>query len=249
MALPMSNTPIYTLRVPSTKQEYKFKPFLVKQEKALLIAFQSEDEKVMVNTLKEVIKDCVMGMDISTLSLFDIEYIFCQIRSKAVGETVELIGRCDSEECLKKEESKKVIVVNIADVEVFTPEGHEKKISLFEDVGVVMKYPSLDLLLSLKDMQARVIKGKEKESATNNYFDIVAQSIEYIYDGQQIFYTKEQTKEEVLTFVENLTSEQFKKLINFFNTMPKLTKDIKWNCSVCSKEQFRKIEGLANFFS
>jgi len=249
MALPMGNTPIYSLRVPSTKQEYKFKPFLVKQEKALLIAFQSEDEKVMVNTLKEVIKDCVMGINLDTLSLFDIEYIFCQIRSKAVGETVELIGRCDSEECLKKEESKKVIIVNIAEVEVFTPEGHDKKISLFEDVGVVMKYPSLDLLLALKDMQKRAIKGREKENETNSYFDIVAQSIEYVYNGQQIFYTKEQTKEEVLAFVENLTSEQFKKLQNFFNTMPKLTKDIKWNCSVCAKEQIRKIEGLANFFS
>lgn len=248
MALPMSNTPIYSLRVPSTKKEYSFKPFLVKQEKALLIAFQSEDEKVMVNTLKQVIKECVVGIDVDTLSLFDIEYLFCQIRAKAVGETVELVGSCDEEVCRDKKESKKVIVVNIAEVEVLTPEGHEKKIPLFEDVGVMMKYPSLNLILSLKEMQMRVIKGKEKENETNTFFDIVAQSIEYVYDGQQIYYTKEQTQEEVLSFIENLTSEQFKKLQNFFNTMPKLTKEIKWTCGGCNKEQIRKIEGLSNFF-
>lgn len=246
MALPMGSTPTYTLVVPSSKKEYQFKPFLVRQEKALLIAFQSEDEKVMVNTLKDVITQCVKDIDVNNLSIFDIEYIFCQLRSKSVGETVELIAKCDTPECKDKKEAKTVLSINISNVSVFTPEGHEKKISLFEDVGVMMKYPSLEMLYKLKDYKSKL---NEKNTDPNIFFSIIVDCIEYVYDGQQVFHTREQNKEEVIEFLNNLTSSQFAKIQKFFDTIPRLSKEIKWTCNGCNKEHTRKIEGLSNFFS
>jgi len=245
MALPISSTPTYTLTVPSSKKEYKYKPFLVKQEKALLLAFQSEDEKTMMNTLKTIVGECVVGLDTNDLALFDLEYIFCQLRGKSVGEEVELIAKCDTPECKDNKEAKSILKINITNVPVITPEGHENKISLFNDVGVVMKYPSLDLLLKLKTLKL----ADQNKLDTEVFFDIITDSIDYIYDGQQIYHSKEQTKKELSEFVNNLTTSQFGKIQKFFETMPRLSKEIIWTCKVCNKEHTRKIEGLSNFFS
>ncbi|NBP55001.1 baseplate protein [bacterium] len=243
MALPMNTTPIYTLVVPSTKREHRFKPFVVKQEKALLIAMQSENEKVMVDTLKSIISDCVLDINVNELSMFDLEYIFCSLRGKSVGEEVELIARCNSKECETNDKAKTLIKLNIMDIPVVTGEGHSKKIPLFNDVGVIMKYPSIDTLIKLSEFK------KEKSADTDLIFKIIADCIESIYDGVQMYPTKDQTPAEVQTFLDNLTNEQFAKIQNFFTTMPKLTKTIEFTCSVCNKAQTRKIEGLANFFS
>jgi len=234
MALPISSTPIYTLTVPSSKKEYKYKPFLVKQEKALLLAFQSEDEKIMMNTLKNIITECVVGLDGNNLALFDLEYIFCQLRGKSVGEEVELVANCDTPECKDKKESKTLIKINIMNVPVIIPEGHENKIALFNDVGVVMKYPSLDLLLKLKSLKST----DANKMNTEVFFDVITDSIDYIYDGQQLYHSKEQSKQ-----------GQFGKLQKFFETMPRLSKEITWTCKGCNKVHTRKIEGLSNFFS
>jgi hypothetical protein len=246
MALPMNSTPVYTLTVPSSKKEYKYRPFLVKQEKALLLAFQSEDDKVMTNTLKQIIGECVVDINTNELALFDLEYIFCQLRGKSVGEEIELVAKCDTPECKDKKESKTILKINIMNVPVLTPEEHEKKISLFNDVGVMMKYPSLDLLLKLK--KAKVNDGKEDKLDTNVFFEIIIDSIDYIYDGQQIYHSKEQSKEELSEFINNLTTTQFAKIQKFFETMPKLSKEISWQCKSCDKTYVRKLEGLTSFF-
>lgn len=243
MALPMNTTPIYTLVVPSTKREHRFKPFVVKQEKALLIAMQSENEKVMVDTLKSIISDCVFEINVNELSMFDLEYIFCQLRGKSVGEDVELIVRCNSKECENNEKAKTIVKFNIMDIPVITGEGHSLTIPLFNDVGVKMKYPSIDTLVKLSAIK------DTKNADTDLIFKVIADCIDCIYDGVQIYPTREQTPTEVQQFLENLTNEQFTRIQNFFTTMPKLTKSFDFTCSVCNNTQSRKIEGLSNFFS
>jgi hypothetical protein len=130
-------------------------------------------------------------------------------------------------------------------IPVITPEGHENKISLFNDVGVMMKYPSLDLLLKLKTLKLT----DQNKLDTEVFFDIITDSIDYIYDGQQIYHSKEQTKKELTEFINNLTTGQFGKIQKFFETMPRLSKELVWTCKGCEKTHTRKIEGLANFFS
>ena len=149
MALPIQNTPVYTIKIPSTKKEIKFRPFLVKEEKALLVAQQSEDTQVMLDTLKEILRNCIKTpIEVDELALFDIEYIFSQIRAKSVGEVVELIVRCDK--CPEEDEKARVkLTFDLTKLNVTFPEGHNKKIALFDDVGVVMKYPSLEIMNDL----------------------------------------------------------------------------------------------------
>ena len=237
MALPMMKTPLYNVTIPSTKKEVQFRPFLVKEEKALLIAQQSEDPKVMINTLKAIIADCIIGdIDANKLAVFDYEYLFTQIRAKSVGEIVELLFLCDT---CTDEKAKAQVNLNIANFEVKFPEGHDSKIELFDDVGVIMKNPSLDTLEKL---------DKLGNNSAETIFDVVSDCIESIYSTEEVFNSKDHTREELITFLENLTQEQFKKIENFFITMPKLSQDIEYDCPVCNKHHIKKLEGLQSFF-
>lgn len=236
MALPMASTPRYKLTIPSMKKEVTYRPFLVKEEKALMIAQQSEDQEVMVTTLKSVIESCILDkINVDDLAVFDIEYIFTQLRARSVGEIVELILKCET--C---EDPKASVQYNIdlSKLSVDFPEGHEKKIILFDDVGVIMKYPSLEVIKKIE------IAGNDIESV----FDIIASCIEFIYNNDEMFATKEVKPEEVKEFINNLTQEQFQKLQNFFETMPKLEQRVKYKCPVCSKEHDKIIRGLESFF-
>lgn len=236
MALPINNAPVYNITIPSTGKKAKFRPFLVKEEKALLLAQQSEDPSVMFDTLKAVIKDCCNGtVDVSSLALFDIEYLFTQIRAKSVGEDTEITVRC--QHC----DDEKAIVnvrIDLTSMEVEKDPKHSNNIPLFDNVGVVMKYPTFDLLHKIDD----------KESDISNIFDIVASCIDYIYDDTQVYHAKETDPKELETFLNNLTSEQLARIQLFFETMPKLTKQIEYNCPVCNADNNLKIEGLQNFF-
>lgn len=245
MALPISSTPTYTVVVPSLEKEVKFRPFLVKDEKALLIAQQSEDPKVMVNTLRNVITNCILDKDVNTekLATFDLEYLFTQIRAKSVGELVELIFSCQQPSCKDNDKAKVKVSIDITGITVEKNPEHTNKISLFEDVGVVMKYPSVEALTSIQ----KQTEGKNAELIAN-IFGIMAESIESIYKGDEMYHAKDSTREELLQFVENLTSEQFAKLQKFFNTMPKLTKTVEYDCPVCKHHNVSKLEGLQSFF-
>lgn len=242
MALPLNNTPIYRLTVPSTKETVTFRPFLVKEQKALLIAQQSEDVNVMMDTLKNIIKSSVTSkLNLDSLSLFDIEYIFLQLRAKSVGEEIDLILKCP-EEHGSEEANKKASVnvkVNIDDIKVEQSPEHTNKIGLFNDVGVVMKYPSLETLSKFENV---------KTSDPGLVFEVIAEAIDYVYDNEQIYHIKEQSKAEVKEFIDNLTSEQFERLQKFFETMPKLTHTLDFNCPVCGKHNSVKLEGLDSFF-
>jgi hypothetical protein len=238
MALPVQAAPIHTLKVPSTNKDYKFRPFLVKEEKALLLAQQSEDAQVMVDTLKAVIKSCAKSeIDTDNLATFDIEYIFSQIRAKSVGETVELYFFCD--DCEDREKARAKVSIDLTKLKVAVTEGHNKKVDLFADVGVVMKYPPIDILKKIESMSNEEV---------DLVFDIVIECIDYIYQGEEVYHAKEQSKKELEEFINNLTQEQFGKIQKFFETMPKLTQQVKYSCPVCNKAHDKTLEGLGNFF-
>ena len=237
MALPINSTPLHNLTIPSNGKVVNFRPFLIKEEKALMIAQQSESPKVMMDTLKQVVKDCVKDdINVDDLATFDLEYIFTQIRAKSVGETVELRLKCDT--C---EDEKAVTQVNIdlTKLKVEKSDDHTNKIELFNDVGVLMKYPSFDTVAKFENLDT---------SNIDQMFDIVIDCIDSIYTSEEIYHAKEQTKKDLLEFLNNLTSDQFVKIQSFFETMPKMKKDIDYKCPVCGKEHHKVLEGIASFF-
>jgi hypothetical protein len=240
MALPMMNTPTYNMVVPSSGVSVKYRPFLVKEEKALLIAQQSEDLTVMVDTLKSVIMSCVVDkIDVDSLASFDIEYMFTQIRAKSVGETIELLFPCDMDHGEDNEKARVKITIDLTQLSVEFPEGHANKIDLFGDVGLVMKYPSISIMKKLEGLE---------ENDIDKIFEVIAESIDFIYQGEEIFYSKEQKPEELQQFLNNLTSEQFIKVQGFFSSMPRIKKEVKYNCPICSREHTKVLEGMQSFF-
>ena len=234
------NTPTYNMVVPSSGVSVKFRPFLVKEEKALLIAQQSEDLMVMVDTLKSVVKTCVMeDIDANKLATFDLEYMFTQIRAKSVGEIIELIFPCDNDHGEDNEKARVKVSIDLTTLQVEKDPSHVAKIDLFGDVGVVMKYPTIDIMKKLESLD---------EDNLDKIFDVVALSVDYIYQGEEIFYAKEQKHEEVLQFLNNLTSDQFLKIQSFFATMPRIKKEIEYTCPVCQKQHKKMLEGMQSFF-
>lgn len=236
MALPVMQTPVYELTIPSTKKKVKYRPFLVKEEKALMIAQQSEDPKVMVDTLKQIIKACVQNVDVDKLALFDLEYIFLQLRAKSVGEISELVYSC-----LKCNDPKAKVNINldITTIEVETNPEHKDTIDLFGDVGIKMKYPGFDML---NDMQNVNLDNPD------DALKVIAKSIEFIFEGDKIHDAKEQSEAEMMNFLENLTREQLDKIKKFFDTMPKLKKEIEFDCPVCKYHHNYTVEGIQSFF-
>ena len=240
MALPVMSTPTYTLVIPSTKKSVKYRPFLVKEEKAILIAQQSEDIVTMVDTLKSVIKSCILDkIDPDDLATFDLEYIFTQIRAKSVGETIELLFPCDVDHGEQNDKAKVKISIDLTKISVETPEGHTSKIELFEEVGIVMKYPTIEIMSKLE---------KTDTDDLDNIFDIIAECVNYIYEGDKIHYAKEQKKEELINFLGNLNSQQFMKVQEFFSTMPRIKKDVEYDCPICGLHHSKTLEGMQSFF-
>lgn len=231
--------PTYTTTIPSTNKKIKYKPFTVKEEKALLIAQQSDDVTVMLDTLKEVIQACVIDkIDVDSLAVFDIEYLFTQLRAVSIGEIAELRFRCDK--CTNDPKAIAQVDVNLTNLKVTFPTGHQKKFNLFNDVGIVMKYPGLESL--------KIIEKVDDFNDINQVFDLVVNSIDYIFDQDQVYHAKDLKKEELVQFIEQLDSKQFKTITEFFRTMPVLRQDIQYQCPVCGHVHNKYIEGLASFF-
>jgi hypothetical protein len=238
MALPMNTQPTFSMVVPSTGKTVRFRPFVVKEEKALLIAQQSEDPTVMVDTLKSVFTSVIQDkIDVDKLAIFDIEYMFLQIRGKSVGETIDLLFNCDEDHGEQNEKARSKITINIQDIKVSRPEDHTNKIPLFNNVGIIMKYPTLEATDLLQDA-----------SNIEDVFNLVADLIDCIYDGDDVYYGHETKKEELLQFLNNLTTEQFAKIQKFFETMPKISTQVEYKCPICGKEHHKVLEGLQNFF-
>jgi hypothetical protein len=240
MALPVLSTPTYNLVIPSSQKSVKYRPFLVKEEKAILIAQQSEDLTVMVDTLKDVISSCIIDkVDPDSLATFDLEYIFTQIRAKSVGEIIELLFPCDNDHGEQNDKAKVKISIDLTKLKVDIPEGHTNKIDLFGDVGVIMKYPTIEIMSKLE---------KTDVDDLDNIFDIIAECIDIIYEGDKLHYAKEQKKEELVQFLDNLNSSQFVKIQQFFASMPRITKDVEYDCPICGLHHKKTLEGMQSFF-
>ena len=240
MALPMNVAPVYTLTIPSTGKEFKYRPFLVKDEKALLIAQQSEDDVVILDTIKQVVKSCaISSIDMETLASFDIEYIFLKLRAISIGEVVDLYFRCDVDHGEDNEKAVSLVKVDLTKVEVNKDEPNNPKINLFNDVGVMMKYPTFDTLKKMEESNSDEL---------DIIFGIVSDCIDYIYTAEEMYPSKDQKKEELIEFLNNLTSEQFGKIQEFFKTMPVLRANVEYKCPVCGREHKKYLEGLQSFF-
>lgn len=237
MALPIQSAPSYNTVIPSTGEKINFRPFLVKEQKALLLAQQSNEQKTMVDTLKSVISSCTMDkININTLAIFDLEYLFTQIRAKSVGEIVELMFNCDT---CEDEKAKAKVDIDLTSISITKNESHTKKIPLFDDVGVVMKYPNIDMLEAI---------GNIDTNSVDSLFAVLIKCIDYIYNGEEIFYSNETKESELAEFINNLDQKQFQKIQNFFQSMPKLSVDVSYDCPICKKHHEQKVEGMNNFF-
>lgn len=242
MALPSFTMPTYTVDIPSMDKTVRFRPFVVKEEKALLLAQQSDDPVTMIETLKNVIKTCVQDkIDVEKLATFDLEYLFTQIRAKSVGETVDLFVKCSQDSCRDNPKAQMKISFDITTLKIEKDPEHTNRFNLFGDVGVVMKYPNIDTLSKISTLDPR-------SGDVDIMFSIMADCIDYIFQGDEIYYASEQSRAELETFVGNLTSDQFIALQKFLTTMPKLSKDIEFTCPECGTNSSRKLEGITSFF-
>jgi hypothetical protein len=236
MSLPRIALPTYELIIPSTKKTMKFRPFLVKEQKALWLAQESEDVGVMYDTLKNIIKSCaITNIDPDKLATFDIEYVFSQIRAKSIGEIAEIKFKC-----LKCNDPQGVVQVNIdlTKLEVKFNPNHTNTIKLADNIVVKMLYPSPPMLDKLKNNSYSVAV----------VFDAILECIDTIYDADTSYSASEQTIEEKTDFVYALTIEAFNKLEQFFLTMPELTQTINFTCPVCNAEHEQTLRGLSDFF-
>ncbi len=239
MPLPKIATPTYELELPSTGETIKYRPFLVKEEKLLVIALESEDTKQITNAIKAVLKSCILtkGIKVETLPTFDIEYLFLNIRGKSVGEDIEVNVTCPDDG-----ETQVALTINLDDIEVHKDEDHTNKIKLDDSIMMELKYPSLE----------QFIKNNfdfDEKNAMDQSFDLIATCIDKVYTEDEVWATADCSKKEVKEFMESMNSNQFKSIEEFFNTMPKLSHTIKVTNPNTKVESDVVLEGLASFFA
>ena len=236
MPLPKISTPTYELTIPSSQRKVKYRPFLVKEEKILIIAMESQDDKQIAQAVKDVLGSCILtkGISVDKLSTFDIEYLFLNIRGKSVGETVEVLVTCPDDN-----KTKVPVVVNLDEIQVIRSENHSADISLDGNLSMRMKYPS---------MGEFVKSNFNVEMKVDDTFDMVCSCIEQVYSEEESWAAADCTKKELLEFLEQLDSSQFKKIETFFETMPKLSHTFKVTNPNTKVESDITLEGLNAFF-
>jgi len=235
MALPILDTATYELTLPSSDVKVKFRPFLVKEEKILLMAMESEDTKEITKALKEIVHACTFGsINVTALPTFDLEYIFLHVRAKSVGEVAKLRLLCPDD--------KKTYVnveVDLSKVEVQVDDNHSNVIQVNDKIKIIMKYPTIDMFDA--DLDAKSMKTKQ-------LFDVVAGSIYEIYDGETVHKGSDYSKEEINKFIESLTSDSFNKIHDFFNTMPQLRHEVEVENPKTKVKSKVMLAGLQSFF-
>jgi len=239
MPLPKISTPTYELELPSSEQSIKYRPFLVKEEKLLVIALESEDTKQITTAIKSVIKNCILTKDIKVENLptFDIEYLFLNIRGKSVGESVDVNIICPDDN-----QTNVSVSINLDDIQVQKNEEHTNKIKLDDNIMMEMKYPSLE----------QFIKNNfdfDNKNAMDQSFDLIASCIDKIYTQDEVWSAADVTKKELTEFLESMNSSQFKDIEKFFETMPKLSHKLTVKNPKTEVESEVVLEGLASFFA
>ena len=241
MPLPKIATPSYELELPSTGKKIQYRPFLVKEEKLLVIALESEDTKQITNAIKAVIKSCVLtkGVKVEALPTFDIEFLFLNIRGKSVGEDINLNLVCPDDE--KTEVS---VSINLDDIKVQKPEGHSNQIKLDGDLMMELKYPSLNEFI-----KNNFDPNDTSRNPMDQSFDLIGSCIDKIYNEEEVWAADDCSKKEINDFLDSMNSNQFKEVERFFETMPKLSHTVKVYNPKTKVESDVVLEGLASFFA
>ena len=239
MPLPKIATPVYELELPSTGKTIEYRPFLVKEEKVLVIALESEDTKQITTAIKNVIKNCIKtkGIKVEELPTFDIEYLFLNIRGKSVGEEIEVNVTCPDDG-----ETQVPVTINLDDIEVQKNDEHSNRIKVDDSIMMEMKYPSLD----------QFIKNNfdfNDKNAMDQSFELIATCIDKVFTEDEVWAVEDCSKKEIVDFLEQMNSSQFKEIEKFFETMPKLSHSITVKNPKTKKENVVVIEGLAGFFA
>jgi hypothetical protein len=240
MALPKLDIPSYEIELPISKKKIKFRPFLVKEQRNLLMALESNETSTVQQNIRDILNNCTLteNVDIDKLPIIDIEYYFINLRAKSVGEVVESRYRCNNivgdKECGNIMEKN----INLQDIKVTQDKPANPEVQITPKLTVKLKYPEFGMV---KD-------SLQYEDINQITFSMIANSIEYIYDGEQFYYGYETSPQEMLEFVESLNAEQFKKIEEFFENLPKLKENVNITCSKCGYNHTIEVEGLENFF-
>ena len=237
MALPILTTPTYELEVPSTDDKIKYRPFLVREEKILLIALESGESKQMINAVKDIVTECTFDkVDLGKLPMFDVEYIFLNIRAKSVGEVSTLRLLCPDDK-----ETYVDVDIDLSKIMVQVDDGHNPKIELTDEMGMIMSYPNID---SMTETGITNIDA-------SNMLDVIGSCILQIYDkkGEEVFDAKDQTKKELTEFIESLNTKQFQEVQKFFDTMPKLKQIVELKNPKTGVKSKIVLQGLNDFFA
>jgi len=240
MPLPKISTPTYELTLPSTGKKIKYRPFLVREEKVLILALESENPTQITNAVKNTLKECIQtrGVKVEDLPTFDIEYLFLNIRGKSVGESVDLVVTCPDDE-----ETTVPIKIYIDEIEVTKDESHSRDIKLDESLTLRMKYPSLKQFV-----QNNFDFSEDGADSLEKSFEVIASCIDVIFNEDDAWSASDCTKKELLSWLDGLNSHQFKEIENFFATMPKLSHTITIKNPNTEKESEVTLEGLQSFF-
>lgn len=242
--LPKLDVPIYELKLPLLDKVVRYRPFLVKEEKILLMAMESNDEKAVVDAVKQIVNNCcVDNIDVDILPIVDLEYLFLNLRARSVGEVVELQYKCNNKVKNEGSEEEKTcgnlvkFDLNLLEIKPEIDEKHSNKIELSSDTGIVMKYPNFKLVEKI-----------DADSEVDRIMKMIVECVDFIYDKDNIYYRKDIEEKELLEFIESLTRDQFKNVQNFFETLPKIKKKLHFHCTRCNYEEDFDVEGLQNFF-
>ena len=235
MALPKLNVPEYNLKLPSNGKSVKYRPFLVKEEKLLYLAMESGEQKDMIDAVKNILTSCTSLRSLKDLATFDIEYLFLKIRTRSVGENVDVNITCPDDN-----ETQVPVSIPLDDIEIKTSPEHKREIKLSDDIIITMGYPSFDMFVKLN------LVGDDP--GVDQVFEMAAACVETIADSEQVYDCKDSSKKELLAFFDDMNSGQFKKIQTFFETMPKLSHTIKVMNPNTNVENEVTLEGLSSFF-
>jgi len=241
MPLPTIETPTYELKLHSSNKKIRYRPFLVKEEKVLIIALETQDQQDITHAVKTVLKKCILtkGIDVDNLPTFDIEHLFLNIRAKSIGEDIKLTVTCPDDN-----ETKVPVTIYVDEIKVIKPKGHTKDIVLDDKMTLRMKYPSLNQFI-----ENNFNTDDETETVVDKTFKVVADCMDTVYTGEDAWDANDYTPDERIEFIEQLNSQQYKKVENFFSTMPKLSHTIEVVNPNTKKKGSVVLEGLADFFA
>ena len=237
MSLPQINTPVHELKIPSTGRKVKYRPFVVREEKILLLALESENQEEVTDAIIQIIGNCIQTkIDLDSLSTFDVEYIFLNVRAKSVGEILEFSITCPDDG-----ETQAEVEINIDDIQVVKSKGHSDTIDLENGYFIKMKYPTMKYIMDKKP--------DDQKSLIDSTFEYAVECIDTIYNDEETWEAADSTKKELEEFVEQMNSKQYQKLQSFFATMPKLSHTVEVTNPKTGVKSDVTIEGLANFFA